>query len=277
MKKRLLVPELMDDPNLCPTEHAKALRGLRRINAFSGTVDQIVREVLSVVNSDSRRVSDKPVRILDLGCANGEIAMGVAQRLARQLHAEVIGWDMSATAIEYARAYQAQQAGSLRGCNVRFEVMNVFDAVKSIPWMAGSEVRSGTRADQATTTSERPREEALADPLDELPFDIVYCTLFLHHFDDSSAVEVLGAMSRLARRAVLVDDLNRTSLGWWLAFLGCHLLSRSRIVHFDGPQSVRAALTPVEVRALAANAGMRDVAIRRHWPERFMMRWERSS
>ena len=35
MKQRVLVPELMDDPNLCPQEHAKALRGLRRINAFS--------------------------------------------------------------------------------------------------------------------------------------------------------------------------------------------------------------------------------------------------
>jgi 2-polyprenyl-3-methyl-5-hydroxy-6-metoxy-1,4-benzoquinol methylase len=275
MKTRVLVPELMDDPSLCPKEHAKALRGLRRINAFSGTVDQLVREILSVAKSLSCDESDKPIRILDLGCANGEIAMGVAQRLSGRIHAEVIGWDMSSTAIEHARAQQQQSAASL-GCSVQFEVMNVFDAVESMPSRCSTQKRSAHGMEPAQTQSDPHREDVMVHD-EDLPFDIVYCTLFLHHFDDFSAVEVLGAMKRLARRAVLIDDLCRTSLGWWLAYVGCHLLSRSRVVPFDGPQSVRAALTPGEAQALAANAGMSDVAIRRHWPERFMMRWERSS
>jgi 2-polyprenyl-3-methyl-5-hydroxy-6-metoxy-1,4-benzoquinol methylase len=275
MKKRVLVPELMDDPNLCPQEHAKALRGLRRINAFSGTVDQLVQEIVSVAKSDSRFESDKPIRILDLGCANGEIAMGVAQRLVGRISAEVIGWDMSCTAIEHARELQ-QKSAEYRGCSVRFEVMNVFDAVQSISAHSSIESRSLNGMDSSLSQSDRNREDVIVHD-EDLSFDIVYCTLFLHHFDDASAVEVLGAMKRLARRAVIVDDLCRTSLGWWLAYLGCHLLSRSRVVHFDGPQSVRAALTPHEAQALAAEAGMRDAAIRRHWPERFMMRWERAS
>lgn len=275
MKTRVLVPELMDDPNLCPQEHAKALRGLRRINAFSGTVDQLVREILSVATSDSRLESDKPIRILDLGCANGEIAMGVAQRLSGRINAEVIGWDMSSTAIEHARAEQ-QQSATFRGCSVRFEVMNVFDAVQSISTSSNAEMQSAHEMVRSQTQSEGNREDRIVHD-EGWPFDIVYCTLFLHHFDDSSAVKVLDAMKRLARHAVLIDDLCRTSLGWWLAYLGCHLLSRSHVVHFDGPQSVRAALTPLEAQALAAEAGMCDTAIRRHWPERYMMRWERSS
>lgn len=275
MKQRVLVPELMDDPNLCPQEHAKALRGLRRINAFSGTVDQLVREILSVAASDSRKDTDKPIRILDLGCANGEIAMGVAQRLSGRINAEVIGWDMSSTAIEHAQTEQ-QKFDTSRGCGVRFEVMNVFDAVQSVSSLSSTEIQSASGVARSQMQSEGDRVDPIGRD-DGWPFDIVYCTLFLHHFDDMSAVKVLDAMKRLARRAVLVDDLCRTSLGWWLAYLGCHLLSRSRIVHFDGPQSVRAALTPQEAQALAAEAGMRDAAIRRHWPERFMMRWERRS
>lgn len=275
MKQRVLVPELMDDPNLCPQEHAKALRGLRRINAFSGTVDQLVREILSVAASDSRKDTDKPIRILDLGCANGEIAMGVAQRLSGRINAEVIGWDMSSTAIEHAQTEQ-QKFDTSRGCGVRFEVMNVYDAVQSVSSLSSTEIQSASGVARSQMQSEGDRVDPIGRD-DGWPFDIVYCTLFLHHFDDTSAVKVLDAMKRLARRAVLVDDLCRTSLGWWLAYLGCHLLSRSRIVHFDGPQSVRAALTPQEAQALAAEAGMRDAAIRRHWPERFMMRWERRS
>jgi len=263
MRKRVLVPELMDDPNLCPKEHAKALRGLRRINAFSGTVDQLVREILSVSEKDRRGESDEPIRILDLGCANGEIAMGVARRLNGRINAEVIGWDMSSTAIEHARTQQ-QKTKFSGTCCIRFEVMNVFEAVQ------GMSVASNTDRMQGNGMNPQQNDE-------HGPFHIVYCTLFLHHFDDSSAIDVLRAMKRLARRAVLVDDLCRTSLGWWLAYLGCHLLSRSKVVHFDGPQSVRAALAPSEASALAAEAGMRDVAIRRHWPERFMMRWERTS
>ncbi|MFN7627869.1 MAG: methyltransferase domain-containing protein [Pirellula sp.] len=275
MKQRVLVPELMDDPNLCPQEHAKALRGLRRINAFSGTVDQLVREILSVAASDSRKDTDRPIRILDLGCANGEIAMGVAQRLSGRINAEVIGWDMSSTAIAHAQTEQ-QKFDTSRGCGVRFEVMNVFDAVQSVSSLSSTEIQSASGVARSQMQSEGDRVDPIGRD-DGWPFDIVYCTLFLHHFDDMSAVKVLDAMKRLARRAVLVDDLCRTSLGWWLAYLGCHLLSRSRIVHFDGPQSVRAALTPQEAQALAAEAGMRDAAIRRHWPERFMMRWERRS
>jgi len=275
MRKRVLVPELMDDPELCPKEHAKALRGLRRINAFSGTVDQLVREIVSVCERDRRRDSDEPVRILDLGCANGEIALGVARQLTGRVKAEVIGWDMSSTAIEQARSQQ-QKTKFSDTCCIRFEVMNVFEAVQAI---SNTSSTDRMQADEPTPSQSpllsRFEGEFVHDV--NCPFDIVYCTLFLHHFDDSSAIEVLRAMKRLARRAVLVDDLCRTSLGWWLAYLGCHLLSRSKVVHFDGPQSVRAALAPSEAMAIAAEAGMRDVAIRRHWPERFMMRWERTS
>ena len=108
----------------------------------------------------------------------------------------------------------------------------------------------------------------------EPPFDIVYCTLLLHHFSDADAIRILAAMKRLARHAVLVDDLQRTRFGWLLAVAGCHLLSRSPVVHFDGPQSVRAAFTCAEARGLAAAAGWGVAKLRRHWPERYLLSWE---
>jgi hypothetical protein len=40
------------------------------------------------------------------------------------------------------------------------------------------------------------------------------------------------------------------------AWTGCHLLSRSPIVHFDGPTSARAAWTRNELRTHAEHAGL---------------------
>lgn len=257
MKSRVLVPERMDDPGLDPQEHARALAGLRRINHFSGTPWQIAREILEIASRHPRN----QYRILDLGCANGELVYKLIPLLIDRIPFHITGWDRSEYAIEQARkgipqwAEQNPQFSS--GAPVSFEVQDVF----------------AFAADDRDLKRE-PR--SVSHSVDgDAPFDIVFCTLFLHHFEDTDAVRVLDAMRRLARIAVLVDDLRRTHFGWWLATLGCHLLSRSPVVHFDGPQSVRAAFNLDEARRMAALAGMHNVSLRTHWPQRFAMRWER--
>ena len=54
---------------------------------------------------------------------------------------------------------------------------------------------------------------------------------------------------------------------------GSRLLTRSPIVHVDGPLSVRAAFTVAEARQLAERAGLSGATIRRHWPQRFLLSW----
>ncbi len=82
-------------------------------------------------------------------------------------------------------------------------------------------------------------------------------------------------MSQAAERAVLVDDLLRSQSGYWLAWVGCRMLSRSPVVHFDGPVSVAAAFRLAEVKVLCSEAGLPGANIRTHWPERFLLSWER--
>ncbi len=107
-------------------------------------------------------------------------------------------------------------------------------------------------------------------------FDIILCTLFLHHLTPCEAVDLLGKMAGATRHAVVVDDLKRSRLGYWLAQVGCRLLSRSPVVHYDGPLSVRGAYTVAEMKSLAAQAGLGDASFHQHWPERYLMRWAKS-
>jgi 2-polyprenyl-3-methyl-5-hydroxy-6-metoxy-1,4-benzoquinol methylase len=118
------------------------------------------------------------------------------------------------------------------------------------------------------------RCDVLSYPL-PLGYDAVICSLFLHHLDEEQAVGLLRNMAGAARRLVLVNDLRRTRAGYVLAWVGCRLLSRSPIVHHDGPLSVRAAFSLCEVAQLAEQAGLSGASISRRWPQRFLLSWRR--
>jgi 2-polyprenyl-3-methyl-5-hydroxy-6-metoxy-1,4-benzoquinol methylase len=113
--------------------------------------------------------------------------------------------------------------------------------------------------------------------LDELPagFDVITSSLFLHHLDDEDAVALLGKMRQAAGRMVLINDLIRCRLGYLAAWLGCQLLTRSPVVHIDGPRSVEAAFTRAEALALAERAGLSGATLAWRWPWRFLLTWRR--
>jgi hypothetical protein len=82
-------------------------------------------------------------------------------------------------------------------------------------------------------------------------------------------------MARLATRLVLVNDLVRGPAAYALAWLGTRLLTRSPVVHLDGPRSVAAAFTLREARELAERAGLHGARIDRRWPCRYLLAWRR--
>lgn len=114
--------------------------------------------------------------------------------------------------------------------------------------------------------------DALRDPLPCA--DVVTSCLFLHHLDESEASGLLQRLGQHADR-VIVDDLERSRVGLMLAWAGTRILTRCDVVHEDGPQSVRAAFSLAEVRALAERAGLHGAVLRRRWPCRFTLDWRR--
>lgn len=106
--------------------------------------------------------------------------------------------------------------------------------------------------------------------------DAIVCSLFLHHLSDSQALKFLGALRNSAGRIVQISDLIRSPLGYALAMIGCRLLTRSKIVHTDGPRSVAAAFTFAEAAALVARSSLRDASMVRHFPQRFHLTWRPS-
>jgi 2-polyprenyl-3-methyl-5-hydroxy-6-metoxy-1,4-benzoquinol methylase len=128
-------------------------------------------------------------------------------------------------------------------------------------------------AQQAGASIEFFTLDVLREPL-PTGFDVLTTSLFLHHLDERQAITLLAAMEQAAKRMVLINDLVRSRLGYLVAWIGTRILSRSPIVHVDGPRSVAAAFTIVEARRLAENAGLHGAAIAWRWPWRFLLAWE---
>lgn len=103
-------------------------------------------------------------------------------------------------------------------------------------------------------------------------FDLVTCSLFLHHLSERDAITLLRRM-KAAGSVVAVNDLSRSRAGHLAVWAACRLLTRSPVVHFDGPASVRSAFTPDEAADLAEHAGLSGATVAKRWPCRFLLTW----
>jgi 2-polyprenyl-3-methyl-5-hydroxy-6-metoxy-1,4-benzoquinol methylase len=108
------------------------------------------------------------------------------------------------------------------------------------------------------------RHDLLALPYAADSFDVVLCSLALHHFASADAVTILQRMQEMSRLGYVANDLRRNWLAIWSTELLTRTVIRSPIVCHDAPQSCRAAFTVRELRALAQQAGLSRFQINRH-------------
>lgn len=231
LEERHLQPELMDDPKLPESEHQQALRGLERVHRVSGTTGRLWRTVLRAMPASA---TDRPWRILDVGCGDAFVLRGFAQRAASAGRSvELIGCDFSRTALQLAR-----RAAAADGVELELHQVDVLQ--QTLPIRA----------------------------------DVIMCSLFLHHFQNAQILQILVNFRRNADSQVIIEDLVRSWQAYWLCRLGVRLLTRSHVVHIDGPLSVRAGFRESELRRLLEQAEMGDAKINRRWPQRLLIEWQ---
>ena len=89
-------------------------------------------------------------------------------------------------------------------------------------------------------------------------FDLVLCSLALHHFSEDAAIRLLRRCRALSRRFVLVSDLRRGFLATVGVYLLTLLVYRERMTQIDGRLSARRAFSYSEMRQLAERAGWKN-------------------
>lgn len=177
---------------------------------------------LSAAAIDALAAHRNEVTLLDVGTGGADIPMALIERArarGRRLH--VVGVDSRPEVL--AAAIRANPAVSIT---------------------AGLELHIGDG-------------RALRYP--DRSFDVAHASLVLHHLDSMEAVALLREMGRVARLGVVVNDLQRSRLGWVGAWLIGHLLTANRLTRHDAPLSVRRAYRASEMRAMLRAAGLAPV------------------
>jgi SAM-dependent methyltransferase len=115
------------------------------------------------------------------------------------------------------------------------------------------------------------RAAAAALPFPPRSFDLVTASLFLHHFPHPEAAALLLAFRRLARRAVVINELRRHRLPWAFIALAARVTGRSPIFVHDAALSVLRGFTEAELRDLARDAGAPRASLERSFPFRLVL------
>jgi SAM-dependent methyltransferase len=100
-------------------------------------------------------------------------------------------------------------------------------------------------------------------PFADGSFDVVTCTLALHHFEPVPARALLRELRRVARLTPIVGDLSRSALAFGATWVYARVTTRNRLTRHDAPLSVRRAYDPAEAAALAREAGWTAPRVRR--------------
>jgi ubiquinone/menaquinone biosynthesis C-methylase UbiE len=125
-----------------------------------------------------------------------------------------------------------------------------------------------TVLDRALTHLNRNGVSAVAGDGLTLPFrdrsiDVVGSSLLVHHLEPEDVERFANEALRVARHAVVINDIIRSRMHYWAAVAG-RPLYRSRLTRHDAPVSVRRAYTPDELRALLRGVTTR-IEFSRHY------------
>lgn len=113
--------------------------------------------------------------------------------------------------------------------------------------------------------------DAFHAPFADGSFDFVTCSLFFHHLSEDRATELLCQMSRWARCALIVSDLERHAVPYYFFKTFSRCFTTSPVSRADGLTSFQQSFRKEELERMAGRAGLASYSVRRRWPFRLLL------
>jgi 2-polyprenyl-3-methyl-5-hydroxy-6-metoxy-1,4-benzoquinol methylase len=101
------------------------------------------------------------------------------------------------------------------------------------------------------------------------PPDIIFCSLFCHHFTDAQLIQMLQWLNKNSRVGFFINDLHRHWLAYYFIKLLTKFFSKSHLVKNDAAISVARSFRRKEWNSLFQKAGLSKYTI--HW--KWAFRW----
>lgn len=176
------------------------------------------------------KAGEGPLSILDIGCGNGEFLRVLA---------------------DYCRAHHLK--------------------AELVGWDFNPRSVAAAKALSAHYPEIRVEEQNILD-FPELPGrnTLVVCNLFLHHFREAEIKKFLDHCLNNGCKAILVNDLHRNKLAYYLFRLFGAIFMKSAVARSDGAISIRRGFLRADLRDLSAQLGVISYSIRWKWAFRYL-------
>jgi 2-polyprenyl-3-methyl-5-hydroxy-6-metoxy-1,4-benzoquinol methylase len=171
------------------------------------------------------------LKVADLGCGGGDMLMLISRELKRK---NIVGELIGIDANPNIISYAEKH--TRLDSTIRYKSTNIF--------------------------SEEFRNEK---------FDIVFATLFFHHFTREQLIGFFSHLKKVTAWGVVVNDLHRHPLAYYSIKLLTRLFSKSDMVKNDAPVSVHRGFTRAELKEILNQAGITHYALRWKWAFRWQL------
>jgi len=101
--------------------------------------------------------------------------------------------------------------------------------------------------------------------------DIIFCSLFCHHFREDELIAMFRCMAENSIRGFFINDLHRHKFAYYSIRMLTSLFSKSYLVKNDAPLSVLRGFKKKELSTLLDKAGISNYTIRWRWAFRWLV------
>ena len=101
--------------------------------------------------------------------------------------------------------------------------------------------------------------------------DVIFSSLFCHHFTEEQLVFMLQWMNKNSKKGFFINDLQRSTVAYYLIKWLTVIFSRSYMVKNDGPISVSRSFTKKDWQLLFAKAGISNYSVKWKWAFRYLV------
>lgn len=211
MKIRSSEKERLDDLNLDGETLHQALQSLGWINRWFGNHRSVIKAIHAVQKNEK-----KLLRIIDLGCGGGDLALAVAKSLRRhKIEFTLTGIDGNANTIAYAQHKCAAYS------EIIFLQADIMNKDFCIP-----------------------------------PCDILISSHFMYHFTSDALVDLLKSNVSDISTAFIFSELKRNQFAMWLFKYSHFMLPISRLAKADGLLAIQRSFAEKEWLAILQQAGI---------------------
>lgn len=114
-------------------------------------------------------------------------------------------------------------------------------------------------------------EDIFDESFEELKYDIILCTLTLHHFKEDEIIHLLGVFNRNSKIGIVVNDLQRSAVAYRLFEALCFVFRLNDMSREDGLISILRGFKKEELIDFSEKLNFSNYKI--HWKWAFRYQW----